>query len=138
MITTAREQIDRHWLLACLRETYWAAELTPDELEIRLQHSLCFGLYASSAQAMGRQIGFARLVTDFSTFAYPADVILDPAYRGQGHGRWLMECLLAHPELQKLRRWVLRTRDAHAFYAPLGFVPLPDPERYLERPGGSD
>jgi predicted N-acetyltransferase YhbS len=78
------------------------------------------------------QIGFARVITDRATFAYLGDVHVLPAWQGRGLGRWMMECVLAHPELQGLRRWVLVTRDAHGLYASLGFKPLANPAGYME------
>jgi len=108
-------------------DSYWAAGI-PEALMARaMAHSLCFGLYRG-----GDQIGFARVVTDRATFGYLCDVFVDSAHRGAGRGRWLVECVLAHPDLQGLRRLSLMTRDAHELYAPFGFRPLADPTRYLE------
>jgi GNAT superfamily N-acetyltransferase len=91
--------------------------------------SLAFGVYATAAG----QVGFARVVTDGATFAYLADVFVVPAERGRGLGKWLMSVIVAHPDLQDLRRWLLATRDAHALYAGFGFTPLKVPERFMER-----
>jgi GNAT superfamily N-acetyltransferase len=81
-----------------------------------------------------QQIGFSRIVSDFSTFAYLADVFVAPEHRQQGLGKWLVECILNHPELQGLRRWMLATRDAHDLYRKYGFTPLEHPERLMELP----
>lgn len=115
-----------------LSRSYWA-EGIPRELVARsLQNSLCFGLFDGR-----RQVGFARVVSDRATFAYLADVYVLEEHRGRGLATWLMECVLAHPQLQGLRRWALVTRDAHALYRKFGFVTPPRPERWMEisRPG---
>jgi GNAT superfamily N-acetyltransferase len=119
--------------------SYWAAGIPLDVLQRAIAGSLCFGLYDD-----GRQVGFARAVTDRATFAYLADVYVLESHRGRGLSKWLMECVLAHPALQGLRRVVLVTRDAHGLYDRFGFGPLAEPGRYMEiwnpdvykRPGG--
>lgn len=108
-------------------ESYWAAGVARARVERSMRHALCFGLYTEA----GQQVGFARVVTDFTTFAYLADVFVLRPYRGQGLGKWLIACILAHPELQGLRRWTLNTRDAHGLYAPFGFQPNPKPENQM-------
>jgi GNAT superfamily N-acetyltransferase len=110
-----------------LATTYWAAGIDEATVRRSIEHSLCFGLYERDAQ-----IGFARVVTDRTSFAWLADVYVLPAYRGRGLARWMLECVLAHPELQGLRRWLLATRDAHELYRKLGFAPLARPERFME------
>ena len=109
------------------RETYWAANIPRATLEKAIANSLSFGLYRD-----GRQAGFARVVTDRATHAYLCDVFVDAAHRGRGLGKWMVECVLAHPDLQGLRRFFLMTRDAQRLYEAFGFRPLPDPTRYLE------
>jgi GNAT superfamily N-acetyltransferase len=111
-----------------LRESYWAAGIPREVVERSLRGSLCFGLYEDQAQ-----VGFARCVTDRATYAYLADVFVLPTHRGRGLSRWLMECIVAHPDLHGLRRWGLVTRDAHRLYARFGFVPLRNPERFMEK-----
>lgn len=113
---------------AFLRECYWAAGIPREVLERSLRGSLCFGVYEGEAQ-----VGFARCITDRATYAYLADVFVLPSHRGRGLSKWLLQCILAHPDLQGLRRWSLITRDAHGLYAQLGFVPLRSPERYMEK-----
>ena len=88
---------------------------------------MCFGLFEGS-----RQIGFARVVTDYATFAYLADVFILEGYRGRGLAKFLMESIVAHPRLQGLRRWLLATRDAHSLYEKFGFIPLARPDRFME------
>jgi GNAT superfamily N-acetyltransferase len=108
-------------------QSYWAPAIPRDVVARSLENSLCFGLYQKS-----QQIGFARVVTDRATFAYLADVFVIETFRGQGLGKWLLECVLAHPDLQGLRRWLLGTRDAHGLYKQFGFTPLAEPNRFLE------
>ena len=109
------------------RESYWAKGIPRDVMDRAIDNSLCFGLYRGAAQ-----LGFARVVTDRSTFAYLCDVFLEDGARGTGFGKWLVECIVAHPDLQGLRRFSLMTRDAHELYRRFGFKPLPDATRYLE------
>jgi GNAT superfamily N-acetyltransferase len=109
--------------------SYWAAGRKIETVERALENSLNFGLYKNS-----KQIGFARVVTDYATIAWIADVFVLPEHRGQGLSKWLMEVILAHRELQGFRRWVLATKDAHGLYARFGFTPLHRPERWMERP----
>ena len=117
---------------AFVSRSYWAEGIPRELLARALANSLCFGLFEG-----GRQIGFARVVSDRATFAYLADVYVLEEWRGRGLATWLMECVLAHPDLQGLRRWALVTRDAHALYRKFGFVTPPSPERWMEisRPG---
>ena len=109
------------------RESYWAAGIPRDVLEKAVAGSLCFGVYDGA----DRQIGFARVVTDRATFAYLCDVFVLEQYRGRGLSKWLMGCVVAHPDLQGLRRFVLVTRDAHRLYERFGFTPVADPTGYM-------
>lgn len=108
-------------------ESYWAQHIPRATTERAIANSLCFGLYHGR-----EQVGFARVVTDRATFGYLCDVFVAPAHRGHGVGRWLVSCVLQHPDLQGLRRLCLVTRDAHGLYQPFGFRAMPDPARYLE------
>jgi GNAT superfamily N-acetyltransferase len=108
------------------RQAYWSAGIPLDTLERAVAGSLCFGLYAGDLQ-----IGFARVVTDRATFAYLCDVFVLPEYRGRGLSKWLMECVMANPDLQGLRRFVLVTRDAHELYAKFGFETPTNPASYM-------
>lgn len=123
-----RARIDVARVLGWLRASYWGASMDRATLERAVANSLCVGAYRD-----GRQIGFARAVTDRATMAWLTDVVVDETARGQGIGRAMAGFLLEHPELSGLRRWGLATRDAHGVYAPLGFVPLERPEHYMER-----
>jgi len=113
---------------ATLSRSYWAAGIPRDVVERSIHGSLCLGLYDD---ATDEQIGFARVVTDRAAFAYVCDVYVLEAYRGRGLGAWLMDCMLDHPDLQGLRRWLLTTQDAHTFYEDVGFVRAPFPERFM-------
>jgi GNAT superfamily N-acetyltransferase len=108
-------------------ESYWSAGIPIATFRRALDKSLVFGLYRA-----GEQAGFARVVTDRATFAYLCDVWVDAPARGGGLGTWMIECVMAHRDLQGLRRICLMTRDAHRLYAKFGFRELPDPSRFLE------
>jgi GNAT superfamily N-acetyltransferase len=111
-----------------LTNSYWAKGIPMETVRRSIEHSICFGMYFAQDQ-----IGFARVISDRATFAYLADVFILPAYRGRGLSKWLMECIVAHPDLQGLRRWMLATRDAHKLYANYGFAPVQKPDRWMER-----
>ena len=128
-ISTERARLDYDVLCDFLsRSSYWARGRTRDVIRRSIEHLLPFGLYRD-----GRQIGFARVVTDYTTFAWLADVFVLAEFRGQGLAKWLMEVITTHPELQGLRRWVLATRDAHELYRRFGFAELAQPGRWMER-----
>jgi GNAT superfamily N-acetyltransferase len=119
-----------------LATSYWAAGIPEETVRRSIAGSLAFGLYRLKDeidQGGERQIGFARAVTDRATYAYLADVFVLPEARGGGLGTFLVESVLAHPDLQGLRRWSLVTRDAHALYRKFGFAPLAAPDRHMER-----
>jgi GNAT superfamily N-acetyltransferase len=127
VVSTERELLDLDRIHGFLADCYWAKGIPRDVVVRSIENSLCFGLYAE-----GKQIGFARVVSDYATYAYIGDVFVIESFRGRGLGKWLMECVLEHPRLQGLRRWSLVTRDAHGLYAQLGFGPLKKPENYME------
>lgn len=108
-------------------ESYWAKNIPRDLVERSIDGSLCFGAYGGDTL-----IGFARVVTDYATFGYLADVFVLPAHRGRGVSKALMEAIRSHPDLQRLRRWHLLTRDAHRLYRQYGFRDLEKPERHME------
>ncbi len=109
------------------RASYWAVGIPRDVLERAVAGSLCFGVYDET----GRQVGFARVVTDRAKFAYLCDVFVLPSHRGRGLSKWMMDYVVAHPDLQGLRRFVLVTRDAHRLYERFGFTPVADPTGYM-------
>jgi len=126
-ITDRHEDLDIGFVHNFLLDSYWAAGISRTLVEKSIRHSRCFGLYHHSGQ-----VGFGRVVTDLATFAYLADVFVVPAHRGRGLGKWLVTCILAHPDLQGLRRWLLATRDAHSMYSQSGFIALRKPEMFME------
>jgi len=128
VISTDRSRLDVEAIYNFLTECYWAKGIPRETVVRSIENSLCFGVYCERKQA-----GFARVISDFATYAYIGDVFVLEPYRGRGFGKWLMECIVAHPELQGLRRWALVTRDAHGLYAQFGFTPLQAPERWMER-----
>jgi GNAT superfamily N-acetyltransferase len=127
-LTTDRERVDVAAVHAWLTSSYWAKDIPLATVRRSIENSLCFTLLEGA-----RLIGFARVITDYATFAYVGDVFVLEAWRGRGLSRWLMECMVAHPELQGFRRWSLLTRDAYGLYAKFGFTPLAKPDRWMER-----
>jgi GNAT superfamily N-acetyltransferase len=107
--------------------SYWAMGRPLEVVRRSIEHSLCFGLYEP-----GRQVGFARVVTDRAIFAWLCDVFVLETHRGRGLSKWLIGCVMSHPALQSVRRVLLGTRDAHTLYARYGFTPLADPTRFME------
>ncbi|MBM7404992.1 MULTISPECIES: GNAT family N-acetyltransferase [Sphingomonas] len=129
-IDKSRLQLDR--IHGWLSTTYWSPGIARDLVERAIAGSTCAGAYCD-----GTQIGFARAITDGATFAWLADVFVDEAARGQGVGRAMVSHLVELPKLAGLRRWMLVTRDAHGVYQSLGFAPLDDATRYMERPANA-
>ena len=127
-ITTDPAQIDHAVVHGFLSTCYWAQGIPRTIYERSVRGSICF-----SVQVGGAQAGFARVTSDRATIAYVGDVFVLEASRGRGLSRWLMECVLAHPDLQDLRRWILLTRDAHGLYAKFGFRPIAAPDRWMDR-----
>lgn len=109
-------------------ESYWAPERTAEQTATAIKNSLPFGVYKGE-----NQIGFARVVTDYATFAYLGDVFILPEFQGSGIGKFLMRTILEHPDLQGFRRWILATKDAHALYEKYEFAALRHPERWMEK-----
>jgi GNAT superfamily N-acetyltransferase len=132
VISTEHERLDLdvvHRFLS--EESYWAPGVERELVERSIENSLCFGLYTDGRDGRG-QVGFARVVTDRAAFAWLADVFVLPDHRGRGLGKWLVETVLSHPDLQHLRRFFLGTADAHSLYERYGFQPA-DPTRMMER-----
>jgi GNAT superfamily N-acetyltransferase len=117
-----------HHYLAC--ESYWASGIIEETVERFLRYSLCYGVY-NQGKTSDTQIGFARVISDFTTFAYLADVFILPSYRGQGLGKWLVSCILANDELKELRKWTLNTIDAHGLYRRFGFQVSANPQTHM-------
>ena len=134
-ISTDKSRLDVAMIHAFLaNESYWVPGISRANVEKCINHSLCFGVYAE-----GRQIGFARVVTDYVRFAHLLDVFVLSEFRGWGISKFLMSNLLSHPELRTIVRYTLGTQDAHGLYAQYGFTTPANPERQMEllRPNGA-
>lgn len=126
-VTSDVARFDIDAIHAALSQMYWSIGVPREIVERAMANSLCFGVLCD-----GAQVAFARVITDRATFAYLADVYVLEAHRGRGLSKRMMEAIVAHPELQGLRRWLLATRDAHGLYAQFGFTPLSAPDRLME------
>lgn len=126
-ISTDAARLDLDMVHGFLAASYWAAGIPRDVVARAVRHSLCFGAYRGD-----RQVGFARVISDRATYAYISDVFVLPPERGRGAGTRLMAAIMAHPDLQGLRRWTLFTRDAHALYRRFGFGDARYPDRLME------
>ncbi|HXJ82203.1 MAG TPA: GNAT family N-acetyltransferase [Candidatus Methylomirabilis sp.] len=126
-ITTDPSRLDLDVIHQFLAGSYWAAGIPRPIVERAIRHSLCFGAFADD-----RQVGFARVISDYATYAYVSDVFVLPSHRGRGIGKRIMAAIVTHPDLQGLRRWTLATRDAHDLYRQYGFGAPRHPERQME------
>ena len=125
-ISTDRARLDVALVHEFLRTSYWAEGRRRSVVERSIEHSLCFGVYH-----LGRQVAFARVVSDRAVFAYLMDVFVIPEFRGRGISKALMRAVLDHPDLQNLRVFLLRTSDAHGLYEQFGFRPVANPESLM-------
>jgi N-acetylglutamate synthase-like GNAT family acetyltransferase len=132
-ISTDKSKIDIDYVHRFLSQSYWSPGVQIQVVKKAMEGSLCFGIYDNDIQTLpvGRQVGYARMITDKATFAYMADVFIDENYRGKGLGKWLIEMILAHPDVKGLRRILLATKDAHKLYEQCGFTSINNPERYM-------
>lgn len=127
-IATDKSRLDIPFIHSFLSgQSYWAKGIPLATVERAIDNSLCFGVYDKQTQ-----IGFARIISDHATVAYLGDVFIVSSHRGLGLSKWLMEAIIAYPELQGLRRWILLTGDAHGLYEKYGFKKLANPDRYME------
>jgi GNAT superfamily N-acetyltransferase len=131
-ISTDSQQLDCAMIHDYLcNRSYWAKGRSMEVVKRSIERSLCFGVF----HADGYQVGFARVVTDYATFAWLCDLFVLESERGLGLGKWLVECVVAYPDLQGLRNFILATRDAHTLYRKYGgFEILQSPERWMARP----
>jgi len=119
-ISTDLSRLDFAVIHGFLRGSYWSPGIPRDVVERAAQNSLCFGVYQGPAQ-----VGYCRIISDYATFAYLADVFILAEHRGQGLGKWMLATVKNHPSLQAIRHWVLFTADAHGLYAQFGFIVSP-------------
>ena len=125
-ISTENEKMDIDLIHSFLTRSYWAEGISKEIIGRSVEGALCFGVFENE-----KQVGFARMITDRATFAYLADVFIIEEYRGRGLSKWLMEVIMSHPDLQRLRRMMLATRDAHELYKKFGFTPLNNVDRWM-------
>ena len=138
-ISTDRTQIDFEVVHGFLSTSYWSPGIPREAVERAARHAVVFGLYHDpEGGEPPRQVGYARILTDHVAVAYVLDVFVLEKHRGHGLARWLMETIIAHPELRDVRTWLLKTRDAHRLYEKVGFARPPDPERFMYRTGGRE
>ncbi len=109
-------------------KSYWAQNIPVEIVQKSIEGSCCFGLYQNE-----KQIGFARVITDFATYGYLCDVFVDEAFRGLGLSKWMMAVVHEHPQLQGFRNWALGTKDAHGLYEQFGYVMHPEPFRVMRK-----
>ena len=128
-ISSKRQEMDLSVIHGYLFSAYWAKGIPLTVMEKAIDNSLCFGIFNHA----GEQIAFARMITDYATSAYLADVFVLPEHRGKGLSKWLIKTIIEHPHLQGLRRMLLVTSDAHGLYQQFGFTPLNAPELFMER-----
>ncbi len=126
-ISTDPARLDSDAIAEMLTRAYWARGRPRERVDRALANSLVFGLYDGE-----KQIGLARIISDYAIFAYLCDVFIQEDYRAQGLGKWLMQTVHSHPDLQGLRRWTLATRDAHSLYSQFGWTSLNDPNSWME------
>lgn len=132
-VDTDRSRVDLDVVHGFLTTCYWAKGIPRDVVKRSIDGALNFGIYRDGGDGRGEQVGFARVITDYATYAYVGDVFVLEPFRGQGLSKWLMECMTGHPDLQGLRRWVLATRDAHGLYRQFGFTEIANPDRWMHR-----
>lgn len=128
VISTDKNQLNVPFIQDFLKDVYWAAGRTIEEVQITIDASFCFGIYLD-----GDQIGFARVITDYVVFAYLMDVFITPEHRGKGYSSILIKAMMEQPELQQVKIWRLATTDAHFLYEKFGFTKLAHPEKMMEK-----
>ena len=126
-ISTDKTKLQFDVIHGFLSTSYWSPNVPMEIVKRAAKNSMTFGIYKDE-----KQVGYARIISDCATFAYLADVFVLESERGKGISKWLMECITQLPDLQKLRRWMLATRDAHGLYTQFGFTPLDNPEAMMQ------
>ena len=127
-ISTNIEKLNVPLIHGFLTESYWAKGRTMDEVMKSIENSLNFGMYIGD-----NQIGFARICTDYTVFAYLMDVFILPEYQGKGYAKELMQAIISEPKLMACKVWMLKTADAHQFYDKFSFTGLKQPDKVMER-----
>jgi predicted GNAT family N-acyltransferase len=127
-ISTDKSKLDLDIIHGFLSHSYWAESIPLSIVKKAIENSLCFGVYRDD-----QQIGFARVISDYATFAYLADVFIIESERGNKLSVWLMQCILEHSELQGLRNFCLMTQDAHSLYEKFGFKNIPKPQNFMAK-----
>lgn len=127
-VSTDKTRLDLNIIFNFLSNSYWGKNFTFELVKKCIDNSFCFGAYLDN-----KQIGFARVITDFTRFAYLADVFILPEYQGKGLGKQMLNSIFSHPDLKDITKWSLNTSDAHGLYKQFGFTPIPEPEKYMER-----
>src|SRR6266498_1157445 len=126
-ISTDPARLDMDSIVQMLTRAYWAVGRPRERTERAVWNSLVFGVYDGN-----NQIGLARVVSDYSIFAYLCDVFIHEDYRAHGLGKWLIQTILEHPDLKETRRWLLVTNDAHELYKQFGFTSIEDPKHWMQ------
>lgn len=127
-VSTDKNKLDVSFIQHFLKDIYWAAARTIDEVQTTIDHSFCFGIYLNE-----KQIGFARVITDYIVFAYLMDVFITEEHRGKGYSSILVDAMMKEPQLKQVQVWRLATADAHFLYEKFGFTLLAKPERMMEK-----
>ncbi|HWR94153.1 MAG TPA: GNAT family N-acetyltransferase [Flavobacterium sp.] len=127
-VSTDKNKLDVKFIQTFLKDIYWAAGRTMDEVQTTIDNSFCFGIYLDN-----NQIGFARVITDYVVFAYVMDVFIDENHRGKGYSSVLIDKMMNEPKLSEVKIWRLATSDAHFLYEKFGFKPLAHPEKMMEK-----
>ncbi|WP_163408960.1 GNAT family N-acetyltransferase [Flavobacterium ajazii] len=127
-VSTDKTKLDVRFIQNFLKDIYWAAGRTIEEVKTTIDASVCFGIYLDD-----EQIGFARVITDYVVFAYLMDVFIDEKYRGKGYSSILIDAMMNEPQLQEVKIWRLATTDAHFLYEKFGFTALEYPEKMMEK-----
>ncbi len=127
LVSTDKSKLDFEAVYNFLTNSYWAKGISSETVKKSIDNSECFGVYEDK-----KLVGFARVISDKATIAYLGDVFILESHRGTGLSKWLMECIMKHPDFQQFRRWILLTRDAHELYRKFGFKDIANPGRYME------